>query len=294
MTNRSKGNKGKKDHEKSVPKSDKGNLSLVLQKLGISDLVDTSDKDALVDVLCACILKLMIKNESDKEERQKEMKKEDTEDVKKKIRKQEDFLDSQQQYAMKGAIILHSPHNPEKGLYSIIKSPTELKEEKSTENFHEHVTSVVKRNFNIDIPKSETIAIHPLKSKGTAIIKLWDRTGDSAFQKLSSCLKTGSKAVNLQNVKEGESDEERKQRVAGKVNLFMTFLLTRARSDLIRCLRGLKKDGKINKFSNNSNGDIFMQISDSSTKLRLTYDWKDDNSKTWTPSEVREYLQLKN
>ena len=106
--------------------------------------------------------------------------------------------------------------------------------------------------------------------------------------------KKNDPAVNLQNVKEGESDEERKQRVAGKVNLFMTFLLTRARSDLIRCLRGLKKDGKINKFSNNSNGDIFMQISDSSTKLRLTYDWKDDNSKTWTPTEVKEYLQLKN
>ena len=290
-----KNNKNKKQQDtKSEVKNDNGNISLVLKKLGISDLVDTNDKDSVINALCAGILSLIQKYESDKEERQKEEKKEDTEDVKKKMRRQEDFLDSQQQYAMKGAIILHSPHIPERGLYSIIKSPTELKEEKCNQNFHEHITSLVKRNYDIDIPRSETIAIHPLKAKGTAIIKLWDRTNDSAFQKLSSCLKTGSKAVNLESVKEGESEEERKQRVAGKVNLFMTFLLTKARGDLVRCLRGLKKEGKIVKFSSNANGDIFMQKDDKSARVRLTFDWKDDNSKTWTPSEVREHVGKEN
>ena len=41
-----KNNKNKKQQDtKSEVKNDNGNISLVLKKLGISDLVDTNDKD---------------------------------------------------------------------------------------------------------------------------------------------------------------------------------------------------------------------------------------------------------
>ena len=92
------------------------------------------------------------------------------------------------------------------------------------------------------------------------------------------------------SVQGAQKEEVRKVK---RPNFWLTFQLTKRRSDLIRKLKELKRDGKINHFTSNENGVISVTLSKGAAPKRLTLDYKNDNSKTYYVGELLQLVSCK-
>ena len=86
-----------------------------------------------------------------------------------------------------------------------------------------------------------------------------------------------------------QNDGAKKLRKGICPNFWLTFQLTKRRSDLIKKLKELKKDGKISRFTSNENGVINLVRNKGEAPKRLTMDYRVDHSKTYY---IAELLQL--
>ncbi len=229
------------------------------------------------------------------------------------VRNNSDQIDNNQQRNMKGTILFASPENAAKNLKSILKEPEEIGEEQYTQQ----ICDTIEKYYGVHIdPALDIEACHPT-SKGCGIIRFNNRRMGSAYAKLCSAILKGPKPSKTRKEEEiagqpgerkrgatdgnemeggameGEASVEGAQKgEARKVirpNFWLTFQLTKRRSDLIRKLKELKRDGKINHFTSNENGIITVTLKKGAAPKRLTMDYKNENSKTYYVSEL---LQL--
>ena len=241
------------------------------------------------------------------------------------VRKNEDYSDFIHQRSVKGKIIVVSPNNPDKNLETLIKDPSDLKDE----TYLEQMIRLIKLYYDVDIKKSDVINCHPTKQPGCGIIVFGNRNIGSAFAKLSQAIKTGGvKRVvsedrsnveggsekgeteevsggSKMGVAQGESQmgaaegdlegakrtQDKGEKSKGKTpilrpNFWLTFQMTTRRSALIKKLKELKKNNKIYKFNSDENGEISFTRQKDGRKQRLTMDWLDENSKTYTVEEL--------
>lgn len=164
------------------------------------------------------------------------------------IRQQGDEIDEIRQRGLKGSIIVSSLPNPTKGTVSLIKSDDQLRREKMT--MHEHVISLIKDKYDVNLPESDIQACHRLP-KGTVLLKIWNRKEGSAWESLVNKIKSPENSA---------------------FNVYFNFQLTNTRSGLLYECRMLKKSDKIEKFFSDENGQIKLKIKpESNDKVRITY-----------------------
>ena len=228
------------------------------------------------------------------------------------VRYNSDHIDQNQQRAMKGTLLFASPENAAKNLKSILEEPEEIGEEPYTQQ----ICDTIEKYYGVHIdPALDIEACHPT-SKGCGIIRFNNRRMGSAYAKLCSAILKGPKPsqprkeeeiVSQPGAMEGNEMEggamEGKASVQGaqkeevrkvkRPNFWLTFQLTKRRSDLIRKLKELKRDGKINHFTSNENGVISVTLSKAAAPKRLTLDYKNDNSKTYYVGELLQLVSCK-
>lgn len=83
-----------------------------------------------------------------------------------------------------------------------------------------------------------------------------------------------------------ERGEKSKNTSFQRPNFWLTFQMTTRRSALIKKLKELKKNNKIYKFNSDENGEISFIRKKDGPRFKLTMDWLDENSKTYTVEEL--------
>ena len=103
------------------------------------------------------------------------------------------------------------------------------------------VLRMVYEKTGVWIPHCKVSACHKFgKSKSHSfVLKIWNRTEYSAWDKLSWMMRNGK----------GFSDQ----------NIFLNFMLTQRRIEISKQVRLAKKDRKIAKYSIDQNGKIFVK-----------------------------------
>lgn len=228
--------------------------------------------------------------------------------IKTRVKQNEDYCDHIHQRTLKGNILVFSPQDTSKGLKTILKTPEEC--EKSGITFTEHVLDHVEQHYGVRIPLQDIVAVHPNRNPGSAIIRIWNRKQGSAYQSLCTAIKKGGKTSEKQRRsgegegtdsdqagegnQEGEGAQRGDKSTRGRrVNFWLTFQLTRQRNELISALKTLKKEKRIQNFTSNENGEIFLRYLGTGERMKLTYDWKNEDSRTWTVKELKDKFQDK-
>lgn len=280
----------------------------------VKDIFKKHDMDQNIDLsntnsLLLGILKILDsrsgeKAESDGKGFQEAMSK-GTSSLRKRLRQTEDQVDFNWQRGLKGNIIVSSPNIPDKNLKTIIKNQEDL----GDESFTDHILTLVEEHYGVRVPTCDIAAIHPLKSPGNVVLKIWNRKPNSAWMRLVSAIKRGG----VKRADNGSKSSERKDDNSGgerggsgrerggsgegsnngrRANLFLTFQMSRRRGALISALKKMKREKKIHKFSSNENGDIFFQKTSSKDKVRVTLDWKTEGSMTMSLEELEKSVNI--
>ena len=184
-----------------------------------------------------------------------------------------------------------SPDILQKNLKTIL--PT-LDDNLPEQEYTRQVLDLVEEHYGVRVPEADVIALHPLKNKGSADLKIWNRKLGSAYQKLTKAIKRGGKAKaqrdqeaerNENEHEKGEKEKGEKEKEKKKVNFFLTFQTTYRRSALIQKCKSLKKAGRIEKFSSNENGQISVTLNGGEF-VKITVDPYDKSTKTFTEDEL--------
>ena len=185
-----------------------------------------------------------------------------------KLRVQEDEVDELRQRGLKGNFIITSYPNHTKGKPSLIRTEQQLKEDNVSVT--QHVISLAKDKYGVDLPESDIMACHHLPN-GTLILRVWNRRPGSAWEKIVDGIKTG---------------------VNSEFNVYFNFHLTNHRSALLYKIRCLKKEGKISKFFSDENGHIKVRLSEKGAKHRITYfkSSPKDLPRTLRESEILDFI----
>lgn len=263
--------------------------TVLLEKLNsrLKLSIDTSSTKSLISGLLEALVKIV--GDDDKGWQNVESAQQ------KKNRKQERFnsdrIDALAQRNLKGNFIIHSPENQEKGLHSLLKNESDL----GDQSYVDHVRGLVSMHYSVDIPKEDIAACHPL-GKGAAILKIWNRKNCAPYHKLVSAVKAGGKFGIEQKKRRSEKKQgERGERGDNLVrpNLFITFQLTKRRSEIVKHLKNLKKAKKIVSFTTCQNGLIAYKQSFDSERVFVTIkcDESDESKKTFTISEIDDILK---
>ena len=196
----------------------------------------------------------------------KEAKKE-VEKLQERIRAQEDETDEVRQRSLKGNLILSSPQNADKNLHTLLKSDETLAAERTS--LTDHVLDLINTKYGVRIPKSDLQALHRLPNS-SIVIRVWNRTEGSAWSVLINRIKMGGK-------KEMKS-----------MNVFLSFHLTRRRSELVKELKKQKRLQNVYKFYTDENGAITFRDRQDGLKVKITYAWNREceNPKTLTVNEL--------
>lgn len=197
------------------------------------------------------------------------------EKLEERVRVQEDELDEVRQRSLKGNLILSSPSNADKGLSTLLKSDETLAEEGLS--LTDHVVDLINDKYGVLLPKSDIQALHRLPN-ASIIVRVWNRRQNSAWNSLLSSIKMGGK-------------QEKKS-----MNLFLSFHLTKRRSELVKELKKQKRAGRIFKFSTDENGVIAFRTSQIGQKIRITYasNKESEEPRTLTVKELVRLVDQKN
>ena len=265
-------------------------LKLQLEKLGMDIKIDFNNIQSIVSGLLLALTTAVGDREGWQDSRVKNIEK-DVDTLKKQQREVDDSQDAMWQRNLKGNFIINSPDNPEKGLKTELLTDDQLKEKNIT--FTEHVIGLVKEHYDVDMPSEDISACHRLKN-GAALLKVWNRKNESAYQKLVGAVRSGGKAGAER--KKMRADKTPAQDLPRR-NVFICFHMTRRRSELIKKLKSEKKAHKITRFSSNQNGSITMTwkpLENGPEKsITITRNWDDIDGKTYTPSEIDELIRPK-
>ena len=161
------------------------------------------------------------------------------------LRDAEDEIDENRQRSLKGNFIVSS--NARNGKPCMIKTDEQLAEEELT--LHDHVMTLAKNKFEIDLRLQDISACHRLPS-GSIIFCLWNKTPGSCYSKLCDAIKSGKNS---------------------EMNVFFNFQLTRRRNSLLYEIRKLKRDKRLHRFYVNENGAITIVVKEGDRKQRITY-----------------------
>lgn len=248
--------------------------------------IDTSSHKSLISGLIEALFRVV----SDGENAWQTVESSQQKKSKNQERNNTDRIDALAQRNLKGNFIIHSPENQGKGLTSLLKRESDLGEE----SYVDHVRGLVESHYGVDIPRSDIAACHPL-SNGAAILKIWNRKNCAPYHKLVAAVKVGGKfglqqkqrARDKKQGGEGEKEEKGTEEVK-RPNLFLTFQLTRRRSELVKHLKTLKKSRKISSFTTDQNGLITFKKTFDSEKIFVTVkcDEEDSDKRTLWISEI--------
>ena len=185
-----------------------------------------------------------------------------------KARISEDEADAQNQKNLRGKFIITSG-----GKESIVKNGDVLTAENSSPIAHAKELAMSK--YGVDIPEAEIASCYSLK-KGGLVLSLWNLSQGSAFQKLVTIIRGNTSKKD--------------------VNVYFNFMLTRRRSELLYEIRKLKKNGDIEKFFSDENGNISIQIKkDNKEKKRITNTFEENSEgiKTLDVEDILSMIQQK-
>ena len=179
--------------------------------------------------------------------------------LKARVRVNEDQVDHQKQRNLRGKFLITSKAQENKEAL--------IEPEKKGLELVSHVKSLASKKYGVDIKEQEISSCYYTKSGGI-ILSLWDQGPASSFQNI------------VQIIKSNKSKKE--------VNVFFNFMLTRRRSALLFDVRQLKKEGKIEKFWSDEEGNISVQVVGKKDKKRITnfFDPKIDDFKTLYINEL--------
>ena len=177
------------------------------------------------------------------------------------IREHEDEIDHLKQKNLKGNIIITS-----KTQYGdcFVKTEGQLKNE--NKSLATHVVELVKLKYNQEITVEDIASCFHLK-KGGILVKFWKKGKGSQFHTLSSKIKSSQGA---------------------NINLYMNFMLTPKRGELLFQIRTLKREGKISKFYSDEEGNISIKLKrgDNITRVTDIFNEGTKKLKTWTIGEL--------
>ena len=163
------------------------------------------------------------------------------------MRQNEDETDECCQRSMKGNFVIISKANPNNHKVSLIKTDSQLEEDEET--LVQHVIDLAVKKYGVRITEDDIQACHRLPGGGI-VLRLIRRGPGSSWTNI------------VGKIKEGFNSD---------MNVYFNFQLTRRRNGLIYELRQLKRDGKIDKFYSDENGQISVKIKSGDKKTKLTY-----------------------
>ena len=204
--------------------------------------------------------------------------KKELKELKSKLREVEDTTDFNWQRNIKGNLILNFIKKEESPILSDLGATA----------YKEKILNILDLRFGVSVPITDIQAMHPLKSGKNHIIRFGNRCPGSAFERLVTAIKTGKKYEEKREVQQADKVQpEQSKSNETPPQVFLTFQFTKKRLALINELRDMKRNKAIAKFTSDENGIISVIIKPGSRKLCLTYDYKAQNSKTFTVSELK-------
>ena len=129
-----------------------------------------------------------------------------------------------------------------------------------------HVVELVKLKYNQEITVEDIATCFHLR-KGGILVKFWKTGKGSQFHTLTSKIKSSQGA---------------------NIHLYMNFMLTPKRGELLFQIRKLKKEGKITKFYSDEEGTISIKLNKGDNITRVTDVFTEGTKKlkTWTLEEL--------
>lgn len=238
-----------------------GQLKNILQNNSITQDVDISssnDINGIIKNLVSAVQALTTNLITTQEK---------VDNLERRMRSQEDELDETKQRGMKGNILITSLPNKTKGKVCLIKTSSQLKEENIS--LTNHIISLTKDKFGVDLPATDITACHHLP-KGGVVVRIHNRKEGSAWESI------------IQKIKEGAGQE---------MNVFYNFQLTQRRSNLLFEVRQLKRSNKISKYFTDENGHIKIRIGvNDRDKHRITYFWNSGETVTLNKDELIKFV----
>ena len=206
-------------------------------------------------------------------------------EMKAKLRIVEDTTDYNWQRNLKGNIILNFIKKED--------SPSQI--DLGAEAYKKRILSILDERFGVSVPPLDIMAMHPLKSGKNHIIKFGNRCPGSAYEKIVTAIKTGRKYVDKKDEKDDKTQAEPPKPndppQPQPVQAFLTFQFTKKRLQLINELRDMKRNKLITKFTSDENGTINVIVRPGTNRICLTFDFRLNNSKTFTVSELKEFVK---
>ena len=186
--------------------------------------------------------------------------KKENEELKGKVRANEDEADTQRQRSLRGRFIITSLARG--GEQSLIENG------KKGIDLAEHVSSLCLSKYKVAIKKEEISSCYYLK-KGGISLNLWDQGPGSSFQNLVNNIKSN--------------------RIEKDINVYFNFMLTRRRSTLLYEVRQAKKSGNVTKFWSDEEGNISVQIGQKERR-RIT-NFFDQDSESFKTLYIKELFK---
>ena len=128
------------------------------------------------------------------------------------------------------------------------------------------MVELVNLKYKQVITKEDIASCFRLK-KGGILVKFTKKGKGSQFHTLSSKIKSSQGA---------------------NINLYLNFMMTARRGELLFEIRNLKKAGKIKKFYSDEEGNIAIKLNHGDNTIRVTDVFTDSSKKlkTWTLEEL--------
>ena len=124
----------------------------------------------------------------------------------------------------------------------------------------------MKLKYNQEITNEDLASCFRLK-KGGIFVHFWKKGKGSQFHTLSSKIKSAQGA---------------------RINLYMNFMMTPRRGELLFQIRNMKRDGRISKFYSDEEGNISIKLKIGEGNIRVTDIFTEGTKKlkTWTLEEL--------
>jgi len=174
------------------------------------------------------------------------------------IKEHEDEIDHLKQKNLKGKVIITS-----KSQYGECLIKTDIQLQQENMSLAEHVVELVKLKYNQVITKEDIASCFRLK-KGGVLVKFTKKGKGSQFHTLSSKIKSSQGA---------------------NIILYLNFMMTARRGELLFQIRNLKKEGRIKKFYSDEEGNISIKLNNT-VRVTDVYNEASKKLRTWTLDEL--------
>ena len=173
-------------------------------------------------------------------------------------RQQGDELDEYKQKNLRGKFVITSTANKP----SDVKKKDDLGAAGGDIALPGHIVALVKTKFGVIMAEQDIGSSHYLP-KGGIFFSLWNMRPGSVCDKLTTEIKSAKNR---------------------NINIYINFMLTKKRSELLFEVRKLKRDGSIARFYSDEKGDISIKVNSTDKNKKLTF----HHQKTYTVEELKE------